>query len=381
MSTVKILNSPQEVVDYINSITLPTGLWDVIDWGARYTVIEDVAGVWAVITTNDESELQFVLDGISGVLKNVVPHGEGGKFTFYSVDDVIAGVNALALTITVDEQSLEDALNTLVDAGLVVERVFEHDSKKLILSSPWDVDALAVFDRMPQTLLGSEQVAINNFIIAEKAATNWARYESLICPALLGDINAKTDWLGNFTYQEAGTLAHGVNGFNTAKGSLTTLEALNTATIMSQDDCWIGIKTKNAIHEAQVGYYFLSWNSVDQFVWRYTVLTRGDINPNKIAYGVNAGIPDHNYAGTVPTEMYIGCGRSPGSVGTMRLYQDGASLSSSATASNAMSDRPLGIPSFGGLQPLTFDFSFFCMGQWMNQAPHNTNVQALIAAL
>ncbi len=127
MATVVTLNSPQQVLDYLNSITLPA-VYDVIDKGGKYTVIDNIAGVYTITTVNDETELETALAAVT-VLKAVVPKREGGKFTFVSVSDVVGGANAFLLKITRDQKELEEFLNT----AITLEKIIEHDSKKLVI--------------------------------------------------------------------------------------------------------------------------------------------------------------------------------------------------------------------------------------------------------
>ncbi len=61
MATVVSLDSPQAVLDYLNTITLPA-VWDVLDKGGKYTVIDDLgAGVFAVDTYDNEDALETAL--------------------------------------------------------------------------------------------------------------------------------------------------------------------------------------------------------------------------------------------------------------------------------------------------------------------------------
>ena len=128
MATVVTLNSPDEVLDYLNSITLPVE-WEVIDKGARYTAIDEVgAQAFTVVTFHDEAKLLAALPSATD-LKTVVPKREGGKFTFISVSDVAGGSNSYLMEIVKDQQELEDFLNT----AITVLKIIEHDSKKLVI--------------------------------------------------------------------------------------------------------------------------------------------------------------------------------------------------------------------------------------------------------
>ena len=127
MATVATFQSPQTLLDYINSITLP-GSWEVIDTGSRYTVTSEAGGVYTVTTFFSETDLETFLDATGDNIKAIVPKKEGGHFTFWSMTDVAGGANAYVLTIASDAQTLEDTLN-----AEVVLKIIEHSSKKIII--------------------------------------------------------------------------------------------------------------------------------------------------------------------------------------------------------------------------------------------------------
>lgn len=127
MATVQTFKSPQDLLDYINVITLP-GAWEVIDKGSRYTVTSEVGAVYTVTTFFNEFDLEAFLDATGDNIKSIVPKKEGGHFTFWSLTDVVVGVNTYALTIASDAQTLEDTLN-----AETVLKVIEHSSKKIII--------------------------------------------------------------------------------------------------------------------------------------------------------------------------------------------------------------------------------------------------------
>jgi len=127
MATAVTLYSPQEVVDYLNSITLPAEWW-VIDKGARITVIDDKGSEWAVETLFDETAVLPVIAAATEV-KTIVPKKAGGHFMFLSPDDVAGGSNAYQLEIVSDAQELEDFLNT----AIMLLATIEHGTKSLII--------------------------------------------------------------------------------------------------------------------------------------------------------------------------------------------------------------------------------------------------------
>lgn len=129
MATVQRFQSPQDLLDYINVITLP-GSWEVIDTGSRYTVTSEAGGVYTVTTFFDESDLETFLDATGDTIKSIVPKKEGGHFTFWSMTDVNVGVNTYVLTIASDAQTLEDTLNSET-----ILKIIEHSSKKIIIHS------------------------------------------------------------------------------------------------------------------------------------------------------------------------------------------------------------------------------------------------------
>ena len=86
-----------------------------------------------------------------------------------------------------------------------------------------DPDAQAIVDGLPKIPTLTEAQAIDTFVIAEKAALNWAGHASIICPVLSDPDNAKWDWLEGFTYTNTG-LTHGANGFHIQEGSAAKLQ-------------------------------------------------------------------------------------------------------------------------------------------------------------
>jgi len=128
MATVATFNSPQEVVDYLNSITLPAS-WFIIDKGAKYTVIDEL-GVnnYSVVTVDGEDELETALAAAVSLVSVLVKKA-GGKFTFYSVDDVVGGTNSYLMKVTHDQAELETFLNTAITVLIIIE----HYSQKVVI--------------------------------------------------------------------------------------------------------------------------------------------------------------------------------------------------------------------------------------------------------
>lgn len=131
MATVEKRLSPQAMLDYLNSITLPAE-YGIIDKGGHYTINSQDGGVFDTQTVFDEAGLQAALDGLVGTLDEVVAKGPGGHLTFYSLTDVIAGSPGLSMIIAYDEQGVEDALNSLPGT---LEYIAEHATKTLIFYS------------------------------------------------------------------------------------------------------------------------------------------------------------------------------------------------------------------------------------------------------
>ncbi len=136
MANVKTFISPQDLLDYMNVLTLPGAFptaWEVIDKGSRYTVIEETP--FKITTLFDENALAAYLITIVGTLKKVVPKKEGGMLTYYSLTDEVLGANnGFILTISNSAQQLEDDLNALIGGGATETHVIEHGYKTLILS-------------------------------------------------------------------------------------------------------------------------------------------------------------------------------------------------------------------------------------------------------
>lgn len=129
MAAVETFNSPADLQNYLNSITLPATYW-IVDKGARYAVLWDEGAQYGGEIFYDESTLKAFLDATLHTIIRIVPHGEGGKFTFISPTDVAGGVNTYGMAITSDVKTLEDVLNTLTTFIVV-----EHDSKKVVYST------------------------------------------------------------------------------------------------------------------------------------------------------------------------------------------------------------------------------------------------------
>lgn len=128
MAAVVNLESPQNVLDFLNSIAIPFA-YEVLDRGSRYTIVDDLgSGVFSVETFFDEAALEVALNAALKI-DAIIPKREGGKFTFVSAEDVIPDANAFQMEITKSAQELEDFLNT----AITVEKIIEHDTKKLVI--------------------------------------------------------------------------------------------------------------------------------------------------------------------------------------------------------------------------------------------------------
>jgi len=161
MATVVSFDSPRQVLAFLNSITLPS-VYAVIDKGSRYTIIDDLgAGSFAVTTHFDEDKLLDALAAVTTLI-DIVPKKEGGKFTFVSVSDVVGGSNSFSLKVTNDAKDLEDFLN---DPAVTVEKIIEHDTKKLVIFTDGgpSAEVQAVFDRMA-ALTQTEKDAIETYV-------------------------------------------------------------------------------------------------------------------------------------------------------------------------------------------------------------------------
>ena len=138
MANVTRLQSPQELLDYLNSITLPVGGfftegsiastgWDVIDTGGKYTVIEDTP--FKVTTVDSDADLLTFLGSLAGTLKAVIPKRAGGMFTFYSLVDEAAGAGTSTMIIAKDQAELDAAMN----AAGVNTAIIEHRNYTIVI--------------------------------------------------------------------------------------------------------------------------------------------------------------------------------------------------------------------------------------------------------
>lgn len=133
MATVTTVNSPQELIDYLNTLTaLGTYLqdWFVVDAGGGYTVIEETPFV--VTTLKSETDLKAFLEtGLTGTVKNIVPKSSGGRLTFIKILTASAGAQAWTLQIADDAEALE----TILTAATTVIATVEHQLKTLIIEA------------------------------------------------------------------------------------------------------------------------------------------------------------------------------------------------------------------------------------------------------
>ncbi len=137
MAIVLTLNSPQALLDYLNSITIPTNPnWGVIDKGAKYTIIVNTGGVIDISTHSSEQELEDFIAILSTEPFTVVPKKAGGMFTFYSQEDPVAGINSFVMDIANSPQDLADKLNAIEDTLGTIDYILEHGMKTVILSTP-----------------------------------------------------------------------------------------------------------------------------------------------------------------------------------------------------------------------------------------------------
>ena len=126
MSNVTVLKSPEALLTYLNAVVLPV-VFDVIDKGARYTVIEETP--FLVTTLFSEDALEAHLDALAGTLVNVVPKREGGFFTFVSeTDEAFGPDNGFFMQIATSPGDLENILNSVTS-----KHIFEHANKTIVI--------------------------------------------------------------------------------------------------------------------------------------------------------------------------------------------------------------------------------------------------------
>ena len=391
MANVKRLKSNRELLNYINSLVLPAGGfqpttigatgWFVLDTGGKYTVIEEAP--FKVTTLSSDRDLLDHLNNIAGTLKNVVPKAEGGQFTFVSlIDEVLGANNGFTITVSKSEQDLADDMNDLIDAGLTADILIEHDNHTIILASGWDADALEIVNNMPNVLEGFEQAAINDFVIAEKAAGNYSSYDSIIIPSFNDALNSYHDLLTNTTVSEHGTLPLSIKGFNGANGQMRILP-MNSG---------IGIYPNYSLNDAHVSCFcqdMVDEGSPFRAVWsardgttsdRIDMAIRHDQAPDRAGMGFHNGLSGSFDLATTGTHHYHQ-NRTSNILNT--LYLDGVSDETRATATAIIPDQPL---SFSGrinlVNLINANFSFMSVGGSLaDPASHNTNVVNLLTAL
>jgi hypothetical protein len=143
MANVKRFDSPREMLDYVNSLTLPIGgftsdlkagdTFDIIDTGGYYTVIEDPGGPVTTLKS-DRDLLDFLNAGATSNFRFVVPKREGGELTYISLtDETLGGSNGYEMIIVESERDLEEQLQAVIDGGSTEELIIEHDNKTIIL--------------------------------------------------------------------------------------------------------------------------------------------------------------------------------------------------------------------------------------------------------
>ena len=126
MSNVTVLNSPEALLTYLNAVVIPA-VFDVIDKGGHYTVIEETP--FLVTTVFSEDALEAHLDALAGTLVNVVPKREGGFFTFVSeTNEAFGPDNGFQMLIASSPGDLENILNSVAQ-----KHVFEHGNKTIVI--------------------------------------------------------------------------------------------------------------------------------------------------------------------------------------------------------------------------------------------------------
>jgi len=131
MATVVTLNSPDELLTYLNANT-QTGAfltdWFVVDKGARYTVIETTPFV--VTTLDSEIDLKaFIESGLTGTIKSITPKKSGGKLTFISLANETPLVQTHTMIICKDPSELDAAM----DAAGVNTAIIEHNNFSIVI--------------------------------------------------------------------------------------------------------------------------------------------------------------------------------------------------------------------------------------------------------
>ena len=368
MSTVVTFNSPNQLKNYLNNITLPA-VYDVIDKGARFTVIDELgANSYAVTTVFDEARLILALDGVTNLI-GVVPKKEGGKLTFFTEETVVGGINGFAMTIVRDQKQLEDALNDLIDVGLAIDFVAEHGTKKLIFTSPWDPDARVIFDRMPALLLAAEQIAINDFVIAEKAAGNWGLYDDFFCFGLQDEINALTGFLAFDAINLNDSPYLGGSGFDLTGGNRIEVQynPTNDGVNYTLDDCMAGVLIAAGQVLDPTGFALFDTLAG---TGRMRLLQDADI----LKYNINDTATSFGGQLLASGKYYLNVRLASNS---RKIYEDGIEIESTANASVALPDNVFTIRCRDGV------VQSFAVGAGIgfDVVANNTNVRALLTAL
>ena len=267
------------------------------------------------------------------------------------------------------EDALEVALNGLAPGGLTFEEVIDKGAFYTLTSAGWDADALAVFERMPNPLLLSEQLAINGFVVAEKSAGNYGLYDDFFCLGLHNEGNALTGFFA-FSGINLNNSPHiaGV-GFDLTGGTRITIQynPTDNGVNYTLDDCMAGVLIAPGPVLDTTG-----WALFDTLAGTGRIRLLQDAGILK--YNINDTATSFGGQLLAADRYYLNVRLASNS---RKIYEDGIEIESTANASVSLPDNVFTIRCREG----TVQSFAVGAGVGFDVVANNTNVRALLTAL
>ena len=266
-------------------------------------------------------------------------------------------------------EALEAALNGLTPGGLTFGEVIDKGAFYTLTSAGWDADALAVFERMPNTLLLSEQLAINGFVVAEKAAGNYGLYDDFFCFGLHSEANALTGFFA-FSGINLNNSPHieGV-GFDLTGGTRITIQynPTDNGVNYTLDDCMAGVLIAPGPVLDATG-----WALFDTLAGTGRIRLLQDAGILK--YNINDTATSFGGQLLASDRYYLNVRLA---INSRKIYEDGIEIESTANASVSLPDNVFTIRCREG----TVQSFAVGAGVGFDVVANNTNVRALLAGI